>query len=312
MTDFESLVAAGLVSERVSLGPLTTYKFGGPARWYAQARNGGELSEILAARRTAGVDLLILGRGSNLLVADAGYRGIVVRLAGDFAAVAIGETGIVTAGGAVSLPILARQAAKAGRGGLEWYVGIPGSVGGALRMNAGGHGSDTGEWLVDAEIMDAGAGTVGTRDVAALDLSYRHSNLTDTDIVLSARFNSIARDPAESEALIREITRWRREHQPGGTLNAGSVFKNPPGDAAGRIIDEVGLKGYRCGGAAVSDRHANFFVADGDACAQDVYDLVWAVRRRVGEAVGVWLEPEIRFAGDFAANDDARYPQEAR
>ena len=312
MKGFDSLVAAGVVSERVSLGPLTTYKFGGPARWYAEARSDGELSAIMAARRAAGVDLLILGRGSNLLVADAGYGGIVVRLAGDFAAVSFGEDGTITAGGAVSLPILARQAAKAGRGGLEWYVGIPGSVGGAVRMNAGGHGSDTGEWLVDAAVMDAGTGTVGARDVAALDLSYRHSNLTDTDIVLSARFNSIARDPAESEALIREITRWRREHQPGGTLNAGSVFKNPPGDAAGRIIEEVGLKGYRCGGAAVSSRHANFFVAEAGACAQDIYDLVWAVRRRVGEAVGVWLEPEIRFAGDFAANDDAQYPQEAR
>ena len=312
MKVLDSLVAAGVVSERVSLGPLTTYKFGGPARWYAEARSDGELSAIMAARRAAGVDLLILGRGSNLLVADAGYGGIVVRLAGDFAAVSFGEDGTITAGGAVSLPILARQAAKAGRGGLEWYVGIPGSVGGAVRMNAGGHGSDTGEWLVDAAVMDAGTGTVGARDVAALDLSYRHSNLTDTDIVLSARFNSIARDPAESEALIREITRWRREHQPGGTLNAGSVFKNPPGDAAGRIIEEVGLKGFRCGGAAVSSRHANFFVAEAGACAQDIYDLVWAVRRRVGEAVGVWLEPEIRFAGDFAANDDAQYPQEAR
>jgi UDP-N-acetylmuramate dehydrogenase len=312
MKGFDSLVAAGLVSEGVPLGPLTTYKFGGPARWFAEARNDGELSEIMAARRTAGVDLLILGRGSNLLVADAGYGGVVVRLAGDFSVVSFGEDGIITAGGAVSLPILARQAAKAGRGGLEWYVGIPGSVGGAVRMNAGGHGSDTGEWLVDATVMDSGTGTVGARDVAALDLSYRHSNLTDSDIVLSARFNSIARDPADSEALIREITRWRREHQPGGTLNAGSVFKNPPGDAAGRIIEEAGLKGYRCGGAAVSARHANFFVAEAGACAQDIYDLVWAVRRRVGETVGVWLEPEIRFAGDFAANDDARYPQEAR
>jgi UDP-N-acetylmuramate dehydrogenase len=160
--------------------------------------------------------------------------------------------------------------------------------------------------------MDAETATVTTRDVAALDLSYRHSNLTASDIVLFARYRSVDRDPAESESLLREITRWRREHQPGGTLNAGSVFKNPPGDAAGRIIDAVGLKGYRCGGAAVSDRHANFFVADQGACAQDIYDLVWAVRRRVGEAVGVWLEPEIRFAGNFGANDDVNHPQEAR
>ena len=312
MSGFETLVADGLVVEDVPLGPLTTYKYGGPARWFAEVGTVADLAAVLAARRAAGAELLMLGRGSNLLVADAGYGGIVVRLAGDFAEVSIGADGIVAAGGAVSLPMLARRASKAGRGGLEWYVGIPGSVGGALRMNAGGHGSDTGEWLIDAEVMDAEDATISTRDVGALDLSYRHSNLTDTDIVVSARYRSIERDPAESEALLREITRWRREHQPGGTLNAGSVFKNPPGDAAGRIIDAVGLKGLRRGGAAVSDRHANFFVAHAGATAQDIYDLVWAVRRRVGEAVGVWLEPEIRFAGDFAANDDIRHPQETR
>ncbi len=312
MSGFAPLVDDGLVAEHVPLGPLTTYRFGGPAQWYAEVESATDLERVLAARRDAGVDLLMLGRGSNLLVADTGYPGVVVRLGGDFAVVSIATDGIVVAGGAVSLPMLARHAAKAGRGGLEWYVGIPGSVGGALRMNAGGHGSDTGEWLLDAEVMDAGTGDITTRDVAGLDLSYRHSNLTDADIVLSARYRSIARDPAEAEALIRQITRWRREHQPGGTLNAGSVFKNPPGDAAGRIIDAAGLKGYRCGGAAVSERHANFFVAEAGACAQDIYDLVWAVRRRVGEAVGVWLEPEIRFAGVFAANDDSRQPQEAR
>jgi UDP-N-acetylmuramate dehydrogenase len=291
---------------------LTTYKYGGPAQWYAEVGTVAHLRDVLAACFEVGADLLMLGRGSNLLIADSGYPGVVVRLAGDFAAVSIDADGVVTAGGAVSLPMLARQASKAGRGGLEWYVGIPGSVGGALVMNAGGHGSDTGEWLLDAEVMDAETATVTTRDVAALDLSYRHSNLTASDIVLFARYRSVDRDPAESESLLREITRWRREHQPGGTLNAGSVFKNPPGDAAGRIIDAVGLKGYRCGGAAVSDRHANFFVADQGACAQDIYDLVWAVRRRVGEAVGVWLEPEIRFAGNFGANDDVNHPQEAR
>jgi UDP-N-acetylmuramate dehydrogenase len=312
MSGFASLVDEGLVTEHVPLGPLTTYRFGGPARWYAEVGSATDLERVLAARRAAGVDLLVLGRGSNLLVADSGYPGVVVRLGGGLAVVSIGTDGIVAAGGAVPLPMLARHAAKAGRGGLEWYIGIPGSVGGALRMNAGGHGSDTGEWLLDAEVMDAGTGAITTRDVAGLDLSYRHSNLTDTDIVLSARYRSIARDPAEAEALIREITRWRREHQPGGTLNAGSVFKNPPGDAAGRIIDAVGLKGYRRGGASVSERHANFFVAEAGACAQDIYDLVWAVRRRVGEAVGVWLEPEIRFAGDFAANDDVCQPQEAK
>lgn len=312
MDDLMALVDAGRIAEDVPLGPLTTYKSGGPARWYAEVATAADLTTIVAARTAAGVDLLVLGRGSNLLVADRGYPGLVVRLTGDFASVSIAPDGIVTAGGAVSLPMLARQTARAGRGGLEWYVGIPGSVGGAVRMNAGGHGSDTGEWLIDASIVDSTTGAVAIRDVAELDLSYRHSNLTSDDVVVSARFRSTESDPARSEAVLRDITRWRREHQPGGTFNAGSIFKNPPGDAAGRIIDQLGLKGFRRGGAAVSERHANFFVAGDDATAQDIYDLVWAVRRKVGDSVGIWLEPEIHFVGDFAANDDALQPKETR
>jgi UDP-N-acetylmuramate dehydrogenase len=133
-----------------------------------------------------------------------------------------------------------------------------------------------------------------------MDLRYRHSNLTDDSVVVAARFRTTASSEGEGEQVLREITRWRKEHQPGGTLNAGSVFKNPPTVAAGRLIDELGLKGFAVGGASVSERHANFFVAGPDATAQDVYDLVVAVQQRVAAATGIWLEPEIRFAGTFA------------
>lgn len=142
-------------------------------------------------------------------------------------------------------------------------------------------------------------GERSTRTPSDLELGYRSSNLGSDQIVTSARFATSPCTRPEAEARIREITRWRKQHQPGGTFNAGSVFKNPSGDAAGRLIDETGLKGFRCGGVAVSEIHANFFTADEDATAQDVWDLVWAVRRRVGEATGVWLVPEIRFAGAF-------------
>jgi UDP-N-acetylmuramate dehydrogenase len=145
-----------------------------------------------------------------------------------------------------------------------------------------------------------GAGGVQRRlDAAALELSYRHSNVVDTDVVVSADFAFRPGPPVVGEEEMRAVVRWRKDHQPGGTLNAGSVFKNPAGDAAGRIIDALGLKGLRVGGASVSQRHANFFVADPDATASDVYRLVRLVQARVLESTGVLLEPEIRFAGRF-------------
>lgn len=289
----------------VELGPLTTYKLGGAAAWYAEAESEPALREILGSADD--LDLLVLGRGSNIVVSDAGFPGLVVRLTGEFLTAAVADDGSVLAGGGMPLPKLARFASGENRGGLEFLVGIPGSVGGAVRMNAGGHGSDTATWLLEATILDRGTLSTTLRNPRELSLSYRHSNLGDDDLVVAARFRTIERPPSEGEAILREVTRWRREHQPGGTLNAGSVFKNPPDDAAGRVIDSLGLKGYRRGGVAVSEVHANFFVSDPDATAQDVWDLVWAVRRRVGGETGIWLEPELRFVGEFSesGNEDA-------
>jgi UDP-N-acetylmuramate dehydrogenase len=305
VTALELLGDAGVLRRDVSLAPLTTYRFGGAAKFYADVESVATLRQVLSARHTeSGLPLLVLGRGSNVVVSDAGFPGLVVRLVGEFRDVAVGEDGDVSAGAAASLPRLARDTVKAGRGGLEWCVGIPGTVGGAVRMNAGGHGSDTAAWLRSAEVMSSATLEPTTWLLADLGLSYRHSELTDDDIVTRARFRTIERHPSEGERLLRDITRWRRENQPGGTLNAGSVFKNPPGDAAGRLIDFVGLKGYRVGGAAVSARHANFFEADATATAQNVYNLVWDVRERVYEATGIALEPEIRFVGSFESPEN--------
>ncbi len=291
---------AGVLQRDVSIAPLTTYRFGGNAMFYAEVADLTTLHRVLTARRSAGtMPFLALGRGSNLVVSDSGFPGLVVRLGGGFREIELDAAGEVTAGSAASLPRLARETVKADRGGLEWCVGIPGSVGGAVRMNAGGHGGDTDAWLREAEVLNAATLEQRTLSNVALELSYRHSVLTDEDIVLRARYRTIARPREEGGRLLRDITRWRREHQPGGTLNAGSVFKNPPGDAAGRLIDSLGLKGLRVGGAAVSARHANFFEADGNATAQDVYDLVWTVRHWVRDATGIALDPEIRFVGDF-------------
>ena len=293
---------AGVQSE-VSLAPLTSYKLGGHAAWFVEVQDDRHLDQVLEAL-PPDLEVLLLGRGSNLLVADRGFSGVVIRLGGAFLDIAVEDDGSVIAGGAAPLPRLARASAEAGRCGLEFYAGIPGTVGGAVMMNAGGHGSDTAQCLVEAVIVDCTTGTRSTRTPDILDLSYRHSRIGPDEVVTSARFATSPCSRSEAEARIREITRWRKRHQPGGTFNAGSVFKNPPGDAAGRLIDAAGLKGLRCGGVAVSEMHANFFTADDDAVAQDVWDLVWAVRRRVGEATGVWLIPEIRFAGAFDEHGD--------
>jgi UDP-N-acetylmuramate dehydrogenase len=299
MRTLADLAAEGVVDREVSLAPLTTYRFGGPARYFLEAHDEEQVLRVAAARAAEPVPVLVLGKGSNLVVSPEGFPGLVIRPGAGLGGVAVRGDGRVVAGAAASQPAVARRSAAAERGGLEFMVGIPGSVGGAVRMNSGCHGTDTAEWLVTARVIDLLTGEVGDRSAGELGLAYRHSNLADTDMVVAATFRTVARPRGEAETIMREITRWRREHQPGGTLNAGSVFKNPPGDAAGRLIDSLGLKGLRVGGAAVSARHANFFVADAQASAQDLYDLVAEVRRRVWEATGVELEPEVRFVGPF-------------
>ncbi|MGH8984429.1 MAG: UDP-N-acetylmuramate dehydrogenase, partial [Acidimicrobiia bacterium] len=192
----------------------------------------------------------------------------------------------------------ARRSAAAGLGGLEFFVGIPGSVGGAVRMNAGGHGRETADVLRRAWVLDVlASGEVQPRAAGELDLGYRHSSILASEVVVAAELAVTADDPVACEARVSEIVRWRREHQPGGA-NAGSVFRNPPGDSAGRLIDAAGLKGLRVGGAVVSPKHANFFQAEPGATAADVGGLVAEVRRRVADATGVELVPELLMVGN--------------
>ena len=304
MPGLSALVAEGLVAENVTLGPMTTYRFGGPARYLLDAEGEDEILRVAEALRADPMPVAALGRGSNVVISELGFPGLVIRPGAGLSFCRIGDDGVVEAGASLPLPMLARRTAEQGRGGLEFYVGIPGSVGGAVRMNAGCHGSDTAGSLVRARIVDLGTATSADRSPEDLELTYRHSNLRPTDIVVSATFATVKRDRAECEAELREITRWRKEHQPGGTLNAGSVFKNPPGDAAGRIIDDLGLKGFSIGGVSVSERHANFFVAGEDATAQHVFDLVAAVRARVRGATGIDLVPEVQFLGPFEGRRD--------
>ncbi len=298
MDGWRALDARGLVRRDEPLAQFTTYKLGGPAHLFVEVNDRSDLEALGAGLRATPLPVLVLGRGSNVLISDDGFPGVVVHLGSGFSWVEqVGDD--VLAGGGTPLPHLARTAARLGRGGLEFYVGIPGSVGGAIAMNAGCLGSETAQVLVEAEVYSLADDATTARTPAMLDLAYRHSNLGENDIVLEARFHTTPTMPATAEATMRDVSRWRRDHQPGGTLNAGSVFKNPPGDAAGRLIDEAGLKGFRVGSVAVSHKHANFIVADREASARDVYDLVTTVRELVRQRTGIELVPEIRFVGDF-------------
>lgn len=296
MTAVERLEAAGTVKRNVLLGPLTTYKAGGPAALFAELSSTSELMSLIQSGLTRQHPLLVLGRGSNLVVSDAGFGGLVIKLGGEFLTTTV--TGLrVTAGGAMPLPRLARQAVRAGIGGLEFFVGVPGSVGGAVRQNAGCFGTETRDRLVSAVIVDLQTGDRIERDGASLALSYRHSNVTVTELVVAAIFEGHQGDREAGEEEMRRITRWRKEHQPGGTLNAGSVFKNPSHITAGELIDQLGLKGLSVGEVSVSEKHANFFVAGPGATSEDIRRLVTLVKDTVFERSGTILEPEIQFVG---------------
>lgn len=292
------------------LGPLTTYRVGGPAAVMVDVASEADvlaLQRVLQALDAPGrLPILVLGKGSNMLVADEGFRGVVVRLGGTLTEIEVppGRSGAavadgvvtVRAGGGAGLPVLARRAVKEGLGGLEWAVGIPGTVGGALKMNAGGHGSDTASCLVRYRVVDlAGHGAI-EGGPERLRFGYRTSALSSSEVVVWADFQARRADPGSGEATLSEIVRWRREHQPGGS-NAGSVFTNPPGDSAGRLVEASGLKGFRLGTARVSEKHANFIQADDGGSSGDVRALMAHVRRTVADATGVVLRPEVKLVG---------------
>ncbi len=297
------------------LGPHTTYRVGGPASLFVEAHSMTEIEAVRRALRGRSVPLLVIGRGSNLLVADRGFVGLALRLGQSFTAIEIpapqetaayhdtadlpADNVMVRAGAAVALPVLARRTVEANLAGLGWAVGVPGSVGGAVRMNAGGHGSDTASRLVRYAWVDLAREEGGVDGKERLEFSYRHSSVQASHVVLWAEFALQPGDAATGaagRAELAEIVRWRREHQPGGA-NAGSVFTNPPGDSAGRLVEEAGLKGHRLGTAHVSEKHANFIQADEGGSANDVMALIALVRQTVAERSGVTLRTEVRLIG---------------
>lgn len=279
------------------IGPLCTYRVGGPAALLVEANSVATLERVRDAVAEHDLPVLVIGRGSNLLVADAGFDGVVVRLGDDFAGIEIGApdpaTGRtrVVAGGAALLPIVARKTVAAGLTGFAWAVGVPGSIGGGVRMNAGGHGADMADSLAEVSVFDLRTGGPEAWSAEQLDLSYRHSALESRHVVLAAALDLEPGDAVALKTELSEIVAWRRANQPGGA-NAGSVFANPEGDSAGRLIDAAGLKGFRIGTASVSTKHANFIQADPDGSADDVAAVMAHVRAEIEARHGLTLRIE--------------------
>lgn len=306
----KACAAAGLESVRdYPLGRWTTLGVGGAAALFVPL---ADLAAVRAfARALGGVDsdavpLFVLGKGSNTLVADAGVDTVVVKL-GTGLKWLRREGDEVAAGAGEAMPALAAWTAREGLAGLEFAAGIPATVGGSVRMNAGAHGGEVAARLLCADVVLPGSGEVAALTPADLGFGYRRTQLPARSVVVAARWSLTPDDPAAVRARLDELRAWRRRTQPLRERNCGSVFTNPPGDSAGRLVDAAGLKGLRVGGAQVSDKHANFVVTDPDpdtgrpATAADVRELVERVRAAVAQATGVTLEPEVRLVGTFSA-----------
>jgi len=290
-------VGGARIQEHAPFGVRTTYRVGGTVRVLVTLASLADLDELGPLMLRSGLAMFVLGNGSNVLVADGEHDVVGVRLAGAFTDLRTrneGDVVVVDAGAAMGLPTAARRLAKSGVVGFEWAVGVPGSFGGAAVMNAGGHGSDMNESLVSVTVWHDGVTKTWSKEL--LEYGYRTSALRRDDVVTFVRLHLRAGDAEAAQERIREIVRWRREHQPGGA-NAGSAFRNPAGDFAGRLIEVAGCKGLRVGTAVVSEKHANFIIADADGRANDVYELLTTVQAAVRETSGVELVSEHRFLG---------------
>jgi UDP-N-acetylmuramate dehydrogenase len=298
----ERAALRSILGERVrfdeQLGRYASWRIGGPADAFAEIETTRELADVLHLTRKYGIPWFVLGSGSNLLIGDGGIRGIVVRLAGEFAAIDVREEEhvvAVRAGASASMALVTTQAASHGAAGIGSLAGIPGSVGGVLRMNAGTD-REIGEFVREVWVQTPAK---PEPHPVTPQYFYRRTTLAHDAVVASAVLAFERGDPQTVRAEMRQRLVRRKKTQPLGFPNAGSCFRNPPGDKAGRLIEEIGAKGRRVGGAEVSTLHANFIVNRGDATAADVASLLAQVRREVAERFGVELELEVHFVGVF-------------
>jgi UDP-N-acetylmuramate dehydrogenase len=278
------------------LAPHTSLRIGGPADYFVRVTGERDLIGAIRVAREHELPVFVLGGGTNVLVADAGIRGVVLQNSWREASI---DGTVVTAASGTELAHVAATAARAGVEGLEWMATVPGSVGGAVHGNAGAFGTETADVLVDAELMDLN-GDKWTLPVDELGYAYRTSALQGTPIVcVRARFRGIAGDRATAVQRIKQMANERMRKQPLAQPNTGSIFRNPPGDHAGRLIEAAGLKGRTIGGATVSEKHANFIVNTGDASAADVRALMAVCQQEVAKQFGVNLVPEVELVGEW-------------
>lgn len=285
----------GRLTRQAPLAKHVWFKAGGMADWLFEPADLDDLKAFLE-RLDGQMPIMPLGVGSNMIIRDGGVPGVVIKLGKAFTDVEItGET-TLQAGAAAPVSMVSRRAAKAGIAGLQFYIGIPGSVGGVIRMNGGCYGQETCNVLVDCDVVMPD-GEFVTLANADLQYSYRHSALPDGAIVVAARFKGEPGDPALLKAEMDRISSQRKETQPIGSMTGGSTFKNPEGHSSWKLIDDAGLRGFRHGGAQVSDKHCNFLINTGDATGSDIEELGELVREKVYANSGVQLEWEIKRVG---------------
>jgi UDP-N-acetylenolpyruvoylglucosamine reductase len=285
------------LEQQVPVERLTTVGIGGPARYFGRPEQLAQLERLLLWAHEASLAVFVVGLGSNVLAADSGVDGLVLRLSGELAAVEIEGTRL-TAGGGAPNAVSLHRARAAGLGGMEFACAIPGTAGGGVRMNAGAYGRDWADIVERVLVVDAdGAAWLAPDE---LDFSYRHSSLAGGQVVARVEFRLTPRDPTDIRREVSELNRRRKETQPINRRTFGSVFKNPDGElGAGPMLDACGLKGHTVGGARISPRHANFIENLGDATAADALELMAEARRRALEQYGVFLEREVELLGDL-------------
>ena len=295
------ILGADNVKENESMSSVTTFRVGGPADFLCTPETEEQILALTAFLREAGEPYFVLGSGSNLLVRDGGIRGVVIRLGGEFSRVTVKKTqdgALLTAQAGTKLSAVGHEAAAQGLTGLEFACGIPGSVGGAVRMNAGAYGGEMKDILQSARVLMPD-GRILACTPEDLQLSYRHSILDENGgLVLSAVFQLREGDPEQIAQRMRELAQKRREKQPLEYPSAGSTFKRPEGYFAGKLIMDAGLKGFTVGGAQVSEKHAGFVINRGGATASDIEELIARVQEKVFSQTGVRLEPEVKIVGE--------------
>ncbi len=290
------------LQEQVPLSKLTWWRVGGPADGFAGLNTEEQLIAVQQIAAQHELDVFVLGNGSNLLISEEGIRGLVVRLQGELAQCTVAESSqppVLEVGGGLKLTVLLSRAAKHGWTGIGCFAGIPGTIGGAVRMNAGTSIGETCDPLIDVDLILRG-GERQSLTTQQLRMSYRTTHLPPGSIVSQARLATSATDIALDRALIQRHLEHRKNTQPLELPSCGSTFRNPPGDTAGRLIEAAGLKGWTIGKAQVSTKHANFIVNLGGATAGDLRRVIEGVQERVKDHSGIELHREVHFVGDWS------------